>query len=334
MINIGLCHAYQGNFSKAIGFINQAFEVCKEQCLSVKTNGEFAYGVVDFMQSDLSRARNRFLVSYELAIERKDLRFQAENLIFLGKIETKEGNFTEANRYFLNAEKAALPSKYNLLLMDAYFELSKLHKETNHIAASTFYQNKYVELRSQMFSEDITNNLMAIQSEFEGRESERIISDSGRIIESQKALAILLIIVVIVFIVLAAFLWVKISATRLINSKLDLKIKERTKDLEQNKAKLQGAHLERIKILQSNRDVLIASIATMKGIYNLATLDVSDEKAQDYLRKNLHVAQDLSSLVDKISPVDRDYVSNIEEERAGVKILPIDLPEGKKDGSD
>ncbi len=153
-INIGLCYNQLGNFLEARKYF------FRKGSMLVKMNAAmiFCYrvnlvlGVSYFQEKDFLQAQESFLASYELAVRSKDdQRWQAENLVYLGNINTRLQNFKQAEEYLSEAEKMAKPGGYSQLLIDTYSNFSNLFNELKYYEKASAYQQKYISLKDSLF---------------------------------------------------------------------------------------------------------------------------------------------------------------------------------------
>ena len=130
LINLGLCYNQIDEFSEGQKFVLEGLRECGGNCKpDILLQGKFGLGVSYFMQEDYQESQQNFEASYKLAVESGDLRWQAENLIYLGQIQTALKDFIDAKKYYAEAEKMVNAAGYPQLLMDLYRQLSVMHTQ-------------------------------------------------------------------------------------------------------------------------------------------------------------------------------------------------------------
>src|SRR5690606_31933677 len=93
-INIGLSNIHLGNFTEALSHIKEGLKVCGNNCSDeIIVEGEFGLGVANFNLKDHAAARTHFSNSYERAQKNEFKRWEAENLVYLARLELISNRF-------------------------------------------------------------------------------------------------------------------------------------------------------------------------------------------------------------------------------------------------
>lgn len=314
LINLGLSHVHLKNFKEALDFINQGLSLCMDKCSDETIiAGEFGLGVANYGLEKLDEAEKHFQMSLQIARRSNDKRFQAENLVYLGRIATKLSDFEKAKQYLVEGEKWASSGGYNQLLIDIYKEFSKLYNLSKDFEKASSYQNKYIHLKDSLIGEDLVKNVAKIQTNFEERENIATIKLKDEAIIRQRNLNLSLGIIAVLIGLLGFVLYRSNVVTRRVNSalsdakgiietqnlrlqninrELDGKVKEKTADLLRANAELDTANqsLSRVNdeldnfIYKTSHDIR-GPLASLKGICSVALMDVKDPLALDYLKK-------------------------------------------------
>ncbi len=198
LINIGLCYNYLQNYSEAQRYIYQGLSTCGDNCTNqIKLDGEFGLGVAMFNSEKTASSEQHFLLSYELSKAVNDKRFQAENLIYLGRIQLKQKNYPKAEGYLYQAEQLAATAGYNQILLETYRHFSALYDESNDFKNATLYQRKYIQLNDSIYNRDLIKNLAKVQADFEERENIATIAAKELVIKQQRDLNFAIAIIAI-----------------------------------------------------------------------------------------------------------------------------------------
>lgn len=325
LINIGISYIHLKNFQDALKSIDQAFQACGGDCANdIIIEGEFGLGVANFGLEDFEVARRHFQRSLEIASKVNNMRFQAENLVYLGRVEINRRNFENARIYLTNTERIADSLKYNQLLIDAYKEFSRLYTLSEKYQEASIYQNKYIALKDSLIGEELVKNIAKIQTQFEERENIATIQLKEEDLVRQRNLNIAIGIIAMLAALLGFVLYRSNLVTRRVNAdltiakgviekqnkrlqdinrELDGKVKEKTANLEKAVDDLDKANksLSQVNdeldnfIYKTSHDIR-GPLASLKGICGVALLDVKDTIALNYLTK-LDVSADRLNVI-------------------------------------
>src|SRR5688572_7154877 len=107
-INMAESELERRNLSKAWEYLHEATEICKENCdKSDLTDLKQAFGKFFWHQGELSKAKNYFEESLEMAININHKRFEVMNRNWLGYLSLQEGDFEVACKFFRETEWVA-----------------------------------------------------------------------------------------------------------------------------------------------------------------------------------------------------------------------------------
>jgi signal transduction histidine kinase len=314
LINIGLCYNQLKNFNEARKYINQGLNYCLNNCSDrILIEAEFGLGVSFFGSDETDRALHHFEKSYSIAKQIDDKRFQAENLVYLGKIAISNKENDRAEEFLQKAEALADSAHYNQLLMDTYKQFSALFNQEKNYENASLYQNKYISLKDSLIGESLVKNIAKIQSNFEERANIATIAEKDEDLARQRNLNIAIGIIALLAGLLVFVLYRGNAITRKVNSalsdakgiietqnhrlqninrELDAKVKEKTADLVKANEELDVANKSLVRvndeldnfIYKTSHDIR-GPLASLKGICSVALMDVKDTLALDYLTK-------------------------------------------------
>lgn len=314
LINLGMTNVHLKNFDDALKFIKQGLDECKGSCgEDVLLEGEFGLGVAYFNLQDLEVSQLHFGKSLRISVASNNKRFQAENLVYLGRIAMRNENYDSAVQYLTRAEALADSAGYSQLSMDSYREFSKLYNLTKDFQMASNYLNRYILLKDSLIGEDLVKNVAKIQTNFEERVNIATIAEKEEDLARQRNLNIAIGLIAVLAGLLVFVLYRSNSITRRVNSalsdakavietqnhrlqninrELDAKVKEKTADLQKANEDLDKANKALVRvndeldnfIYKTSHDIR-GPLASLKGICSVALMDVKDPLALDYLTK-------------------------------------------------
>ncbi|MEX1240729.1 MAG: tetratricopeptide repeat protein, partial [Cyclobacteriaceae bacterium] len=221
LINTALCYNQLKNFDEARKLIHDAFNFCSPTCKPYTAlHGEFGLGVSYYGQKLFFEAKQHFKKSLAVAKENGEIRFQAENSIYLGKIYVKAEHYDSALTALINTEKVAGRHGFNELLIEAYKEYSNLFNLLKDYEKASLYQNKYITLKDSIYSGELIDRIAKIQTNFQERVNIQTIADKEETIVRQRALNFSIAIIALLAGALIFVLRHSIKVKRRVNAQL------------------------------------------------------------------------------------------------------------------
>lgn len=328
-INIGLSNIHLGNFTEALSHIKEGLKVCGNNCSDeIIVEGEFGLGVANFNLKDHAAARTHFSNSYERAQKNEFKRWEAENLVYLARLELISNRFGKAKSYLSEGEQIATSLAYNQLVLDNYKEFANLYKATHDYENAAFYQNKYINLKDSLFGEELVKNIARTQTQFEERENLRTIEMKDEALARQRMLNLAIGTIAFLAALLVFVLYHNNKIRRRVNARLSItnaKLAEANATIEAQNKQLQSYNdkLE-AEVEKATADLLIANtslekvnkeldnfiyktshdirgpLASLKGMCNVALMDVKDQLALGYLQKLDETATKLNRILTRL----------------------------------
>ncbi len=313
-INIGLCYDQLKKSEEAIQSFNKALASCGNGCSeTLKNQAFYGLGVAYFRLKNFDEAHKNLKASHEISKSQNDKQYWIESLIALSRIETERKNYTKSLEYLNEVKQFENESEFTELLIDFYRELSRVYNFLSDFKNASVYQGKYITLKDSIYSSQLIKSLAKIQNAYEQRENIKTISEKERILQLQNELIqrqrlqyIFVVIVTILALGLALVLiWAnrrqKIHSAALnaakqviteqnelllkTNADLDHQVVEKTQDLFMTNESLTQVNSELDNFIYRTSHDIRGPLVTLKGVCNVALLDVKDEIALDYLRK-------------------------------------------------
>lgn len=307
-INLGLCYAYLEDFIPARSNILQGIEVCGDHCNDyVLESADFALGVVSFGLKEYDKAESYFLRSYAMSKKTHNMRYQFDNIDYLTQIYLHQDRIKDAAQYLSMAEvliNAGAP--YNLEVIKIYSRFIELYSRTGDYKKATFYQQKYIQLKDSIYSEDLTNKLMKVETEYLERENKAKIESQAQslqlkevIISRQQLLIVFACCMTVMLASLAILLIRSNRRKKIINKILDERVKDRTKQLEEKHEALLNAHREHKILVEKTSYSMRSLLASMKGLCTTGVHDLADPNARQYIEQVNILSDHLESEVQR-----------------------------------
>lgn len=314
LINVGLCYNSLNKSEEAILSFNKAISSCSSGCSeTIKKEIYFGLGSAYFNLKNYAKSLENLHASLEISKKQNDKQYWIGNLIWLSKIEREKKNYNASLEYLNEAKQFENESEFAESLINFYSELANVYNKLADFENASLYQGKYIKLKDSIISSALIKNLATIQNAYEQRENIKTISEKDRILQLQNELIsrqqIQYIFIVIVTILATGLALVLIwsnrrqkvhsaalnDAKRVIteqnerllktNEYLDQQVAEKTQDLFMTNESLIQVNSELDNFIYRTSHDIRGPLVTLKGVCNVALLDVRDEVALDYLRK-------------------------------------------------
>ncbi len=349
-INLGLSSNQLGRFNKAIEFFNQGFSICKIHCDdNIIKEGLEGLGYAYQASNQHKRAKENFLKSLEISRRQNDTRYASENLFSLGKIEIELKNEQQGLAYLKEAE--SLVESVNLAegKLSVYKELADYYGKRNDYKKSLAYQNKYAQFKDSIYNDQLIKNLTKVQTNYAQRENLKTIAEKDQVLALQKEIIVrqrrqffFVTAITTLIVALAGMLFYfskrqqKInrelsSAKNLIqeqnerlesyNKELEDKVNERTGDLVFSNNALQKVNDELDYFIYKSSHDIRGPLVTLKGMCNIALMDLKDPVAIDYFKKFDITTDKLNVILTRLQMVNYVTHSQLKPEHIDFKAI-------------
>lgn len=306
LVNISLCYAHLNDYKQADNFVERAFKTCTGHCSKeLLMYGFYSCGVRSAGLKNFKKAESEFLRSYFLSKELDDKRLLLDNIIYLSKIYISSNQLKLAEKYLQQTQeliKQGIP--YNLELIKVYSELFSLYRKSKNYEKVSTYQGLYIQLKDSIYSDELTRNLMQVEADYLERENKaKIISQSkimalnDEIIFRQRIINACVIVVALLLTAMTFILLIRNRYKKKMNDLLELKVKERTLELEQNQSALHNAIMEQAFFLEKLSSEVKSSLASVKGLCSLGLREMTDSEAKSYFNRILNTSDRLLGVV-------------------------------------
>jgi len=306
-INIALAHAASNQPDSAQVYLNLAMEQCRTGCRDhVTMQADFAQGVILFNQKKYREAKVHFFNSKQRAESYNDTRLFLDNTHYLADILMLEGRVHDAIILLQKAEKIvhSKSTPFRLELIKLYDRLADAYRTTKDFQRVAHFQQQYISLRDSLYGEELTNKLVAIQAEFLERENTAMIARQSEmlalnqsIIKTQYRFNILVGILALLALTFIAFLIKAFQRKKRVNTMLDQRVRDRTRELEQNHTLLLQTIRQHEIIIDRISNGIQKTLKSAMGLCNVAMAETNDSRARDSIERVQQCIGQLTKLV-------------------------------------
>jgi signal transduction histidine kinase len=337
LINMALCFNQIDDFDEAQKLFNQALALCHPKCSeNIVIASEYGLGVSYISQQEFLEAKGHFKRSLVLASEIDDKRYVAENSLYLGVIFIEEGKEDSALIVLNAAEALARETGYNQILLDAYNHIVALYTKEKNFEQASIYQNKYITLKDSIYSETLIDNLAKVQTQYAERQNLATIDAKEEIIQRQRYLNVSIGIISVLGAMLI-FVLIRSNATKrkvnaalseakqiiedqnrqLLDSNihLDKELKVTNQDLHKANESLRRVNDELDNFIYKTSHDIRGPLASLKGMCNVALMDVTDPVALGYLKKLDITAEKLNTILTRLLIVNQINNSTLRSDK-------------------
>ena len=327
LINIGLCYNYLEKYRDAQRYFDEGLSVCKDECSNqIKIESHNGLGISNFRSGNFDEAMSHFQQSFDVAKENGNARYQAENLLYLARIQIHNKNYEEASRMLYVAERLSSERGYNLLRIQTYEVFSSLYNTTNDYKNAALFQHKYIILKDSVYSDNLIKNLAKVQTDYEERENLKTIAEKNEVLKlkeeviaRQRQQTIFIFAIAVLILGLAtALMWAGMlqrKANRVLaDSKANLarKVDERT-------AELLRANKELDHFIYKTSHDIRGPLATFKGLCMVALTDIKDPTGLDLVQKLDLTADKLNTILTRLLIVNQINTAELKLEAIDFK---------------
>lgn len=209
-MNSSLCLSEMGHPSQGLEYCKRANPYTEDKEIRL-LHLDFATGFAELKRGHTAEARGRFLRSLRRSIQQHDVRMQTENLLYIAKACIADAMLDSASSVLDRAEKLAITNSFKEILLDIYRGVIEIAGRRNQFFELAAYQQKYIQLKREVYNIDLEKNLASFQSDWYENENKQMINlqrseinERNRALDYQQwitaglNLVILLVLVIIV----------------------------------------------------------------------------------------------------------------------------------------
>ncbi|MCB0491018.1 MAG: tetratricopeptide repeat protein [Cyclobacteriaceae bacterium] len=306
LINIGVCYNGLGRTNEAIQSFNDALRLCGNECsarrLAVLYSG---FGESYLLSGNYEAAGKYLRLSIQLAQISGYTKFESLSFHYLAKVYLKRSDFDNAMKYANRSYDLVKLTDFKDEILLNYQVFVELYALQNNYKKAYEFQTRLIDLNKEIFGSDRMNNIIGIQSDYEERKRQKIITAKNDIIilkenaiAQQRVITIISVVLMVLLVLVALMLWYAIRTKGRINHILNNRVKERTRELNLRNDELNRLALEQSTILEKLNQQVRAFTVTLSGLMHVAEKDVQDPLAIAYLRK---LDKEISKMKNKTS---------------------------------
>lgn len=322
LINVGLCYNSLGQHKKAIEVLTEALAICGNPCSEyVLTQGHFVLGNSYLELGKIEEAKDEYLTSYENAVKADSKRFQAESLLQLHRVSFQEENYQQALSYVKQVEEILREVGFNELKIEMYRAFAKLYSTISDYKSASIYQARYIQLKDSIYSDELIRNLARVQTDYEERENIATIAAKEEVIERQRKLNLAVVVIAVLSGLLVFVLFrsnqikkkvnnalseAKVTIENqnkqltILNKSLEKMVDARTMELQVANEALKRVNDELDNFIYKTSHDIRGPLASLKGMCNVAIMDVKDELALSYFYKLDATAERLNTILTRL----------------------------------
>ncbi len=339
-VNLGLSNMELGKSDEALRWFNNALDMCEDGCDdNIMKEALSGLGQAYQAKHELLKAKDYLLKSLEISRKQNDVRYNAENLATLGQVEIENGNEELGINYLNEAKRLAESSNNTKFRLLIYKEFADYYGSKKKPDLSLDYYQKYAMLKDTVFSEQMTKDLARVWTNYAERDNLKKIAEKDQvlflqndIIARQRRQNVFIVLIAVLVLALAGTSFyfsrrqqrvnqelseakskiedqnVQLSGY---NKELEVKVEERTKDLNLTNQSLQKVNAELDNFIYKTSHDIRGPLATLRGMCNLAMVDVKDDVALSYLKKMDFTADRLNTILTRLSIVNHINSSSL-----------------------
>ena len=328
LINLGLIYNALGRFDKAVDKFKEAFEICDSTACrpDILMDAHQAIGIALINRSDDLPAESNLRKSLELSLKLGISEYTSSNFHWLAVLRYNQKRMDEAIGFLDKSLEVSKETNYRKMTLDNYLLYSKIHSYQGDYKRASHFQDLYIKLNGEIFNADLIKNISRIQTDYEEQQNIKTIAEKDQNLELNKevinqqrifnwllTVAILLTSALLV-IIFRNYQKIKTvnaalaSAKRMIevqNRLLDKQVQEKTKELVDTNMALVKVNEELDHFIYKTSHDIRGPLASLKGMVNLAIMDVKDDKALGYLSKLDLTAEKLNMVLTRLLIVNR-----------------------------
>ena len=328
LVNLGVTYNHLKRYDKAEAKLKEAFAICNStQCepeiLALTQN---ALGISMMEQKEYGPAEGYFQKSLDLSQKFDLSELLVNNFYKLAQIRYNQGLYREAIEFVDKSQVVASDAQRRKGILENFLLYAKIYSALGDYKRASEYQDSYIKLFGEIFNAELIRNISRVQADYEEQENIKIIVEKDQILELNKEVIAqqrnfnwLLITVILLTSALVIVIYRNYRKTRAVNAALatakriievqnralDQEVQEKTKELVDTNETLVKVNDELDNFIYKTSHDIRGPLASLKGMVNLAIMDVKDEKALGYLEKLDLTAEKLNTVLTRLLIVNR-----------------------------
>lgn len=351
--NIALAYFNLKNYDEALRNISKVLKICEKGCADeISVEAHFALAKILQKKGEINQAEDELNKTIEIAKRLGSKMFESQAFHLRALIQLDEHKPDKALAYLDESQLVLVSTNLRDQILNNYLLYVSIYNSMGNYKAASEYQQKYIELNQKIFSGDLIKNISRIQTEHEERENIKTIAAKDQVLALQKEVIArqktqYAFIITITFLTLGfAFMMYRANRTQRkinrelaaakatiqkqnemlsgANLQLESEVKERTRELVKSNESLVKVNDEMDNFIYKTSHDIRGPLASLKGICNVAMMDVKDETALDYFNKLDASAAKLNAILSRLLIINQinhsiltaeyiDFTTQIEE---------------------
>src|SRR5690606_38471253 len=270
---------------------------------------------------NLEEAYRHYQTSYEIALDNENKRWEAENLFGLYMVSANMNDPERAIQFLQQVEAILETIEYTELRISVFSAFADVYASRRDFEKTSAYQDKYISLKDSVYSEQLISNLAKIKTNFEERQNIAIIASKNEALIRQQRFNIAIVIIAVlagllVFVLYRSNLVKKrvnqaLSDAKVtiedqnrqlpsLNRNLERMVDARTIELQVANEALKRVNDELDNFIYNTSHDIRGPLASLKGMCNVAIIDVKDPLALDYFNKLDATAEKLNTILTRL----------------------------------
>jgi tetratricopeptide (TPR) repeat protein len=297
-LNVAVSYNAIGKYEEAEKSLDKLVNLCKRDCSSHLLVALYKLAADTYLHTNRLDSAAIFYDSAEhLALMDKNNVDLSDIYLGKGNVFLKQGCFDEAVQYMDKSESLSLSARYLEGLTRVYKSKADLYQRMGNDKLHSYYLSRSVDMKDSLYGPNVFAAVSDAQLAFQERVNNKQVSSLSF---RNKMLLVTALVLCVVLIILFR----NLKSVRSLTRKLDRRVQTVTNDLASSKEELLLSKSgSEIRYRQVSGDIR-APLATIKGVCNVAMLDVSDEKSRQYFERINETAEKLQAVVDNMSRED------------------------------
>ena len=356
LINLGLCYSALEKHDEALANFDRVLSICNDRGCDEKIKIEALHGsgLAFYALGNLEQGKVNLQKSYEMAEEGGLKMNMVNNLHFLARIEKELNNRDKALELLNRAQQLAIETDSRVWVNKNYKLYGEIYSALGDYEQAYAYQIRYDSISGVILNEEVIQNLAEIQIAYQEKENIQTINYQKSEISRRTTLLFLLLIIILLAVVILTILYRNNQLRQKVNQKLydanatiekqnhelthlnselEERVKERTRELNASNTALLKSNTELDNFIYKTSHDIRGPLATLQGVCNVALIDIEDEKSIGYFVKLSKTAERLNEILSKLLVINQINNSLISEQLVDFKAMVDELVEECRDSS-
>lgn len=256
-----------GQYDEALKHLSKVQENCNGNCDANTLIGlYYQQGYSLLLKGNKKGSRTFFNKALHLARKNDSKKWLANTLYNLSFLPIENGEYKDAEKYLLEAEKIANSINHRRLLRDIYSQLSVLHDKMQKPGDALKYERKYIILKDKIFNNSVANNVKKLELTQQRKDSDAIIHEKDIELWKSRILVILSAVCIILAFTVIFVVYRLLERTREYKAEMQNQVIRMLDERENWKRELFRAKMELIALQNRVSGFLTGPVASLGGL--------------------------------------------------------------------